>query len=121
MTPTPMDDKHIARYLGVLSIEERVQIIQSLIEAGSQGLQMLEIAAKTELGPAAVSKQIESLTGLELVIIKSIDNNKMYIANIDLIDNLFEWMYQQFGPGFKIPDEADKVSAADAVTTQAAS
>jgi DNA-binding transcriptional ArsR family regulator len=116
-----MDEKHIARYLGALSIEERVQILLSLLEAGSDGLQMLDIAANTELGVAAVSKQIEALTGLELVVIRSIDNNKMYIANLELIDNLFEWMYQQFGPGFKIPGHVPHPSAGDAVTTQAQS
>ena len=118
MTPTPMDEKHIARYLGALSIEERVQIIQCLIEAGSDGLQMLDIAAKTELGAAAVAKQIESLTGLELVVIKSVENNKMYVANMDLIDNLFEWMYQKFGPGYKIPGVLAEPSATDALTNQ---
>ncbi len=121
MNPTPMDEKHIARYLGALSIEERVQIIKALLDAGSDGLQMLDIAAKTELGAAAVTKQIESLTGLELVVIRSVDNNKVYYANVALIDNLFEWMYQKFGPGYKIPGVLAETSATDALTTQAQS
>ena len=122
MTPTTtMDAKHIARYLGALSIEERVQIIQSLLDAGNDGLQMLEIATRTELGPAAVSKQIESLTGLELVSVKSVDNVKVYVANIKLIDTLFDWMYNHFGPGYMARMQEANAGPADALTLQAAS
>ena len=121
MTQNTMDAKHIARYLGALSIEERVQIIQALLDAGSEGLQMLDIAAKTELGPAAVSKQIESLTGLELVFVKSVDNNKVYVANMRLIDDLFDWMYQNFGPGYVARMESAEAAAAAALTSQAES
>ena len=62
-----MEAKLIARYLGAMSIEERVQIIKCLLEAGPDGREMLDIAARIELGAAAVSKQLESLMGLELV------------------------------------------------------
>ena len=121
MNQTQMDAKHIARYLGALSIEERVQIIKCLLDAGLDGLPMLSIAAKTELGAAAVSKQIESLTGLELVFVKSVDNNKVYIANIKLIDDLFEWMYHHFGPGYIARVEEAEAQAAEAANAQAAS
>jgi DNA-binding transcriptional ArsR family regulator len=116
-----MDAKHIARYLGAMSIEERVQIVRCLLEAGADGLQMLDIAAKTELGPSAVSKQIESLTGLEIIFVKSVDNNKVYFANTGLIDTLFDWMYQHFGPGFQAKMEAAQAAEIGKATTQAGS
>lgn len=95
-----MDAKQIASLLGAMSIEERVQIIKCLLDAGPEGLQMLDIAARTELGASAVYKQLESLAGLEMVLVKSVDNNKIYIANDKQLNNLFEHMYQHFGPGF---------------------
>lgn len=113
MTSTPMDAKHIARYLGALSIEERVQIVRCLLEAGSEGMQMLDIATRTELGPAAVYKQLESLAGLEIVFVKSIDNNKRYVANTRLFDELFDWMYHHYGSGFHARQE----EVADATPT----
>ena len=121
MNQPTMDAKHIARYLGAMSIEERVQIVQCLLEAGPDGLPMLDIAAKTELGASAVSKQIESLAGLELVFMKSVNNNKVYVANTRLIDDLFDWMYQHYGPGFQVKQESAEAAAPGRATTQAAS
>lgn len=95
-----MDAKQIARHLGAMSIEERVLIIKCLLDAGPNGLQMLDIAAAIDLGAAAVFKQLESLAGLEMVLVKSVDNNKFYIANTEQLNELFEWMYQHYGPGF---------------------
>ncbi len=115
--PTPMDARHIARYLGALSIEERVQIIQCLLDAGSDGMPMLDIAARTELGPAAVFKQLESLAGLELVLVRSVDNNKNYFANVALINDLFDWMYHHYGSGFHAKqDGAEATEAAQAAS-----
>lgn len=107
-----MEAKQIARYLGAMSIEERVQIIQCLLDAGPDGLEMLDIAAKIELGAAAVYKQLESLMGLELVSVKSRENNKAYFANAELLAELFEHMYQHFGPARAKPDAEVDDSAA---------
>lgn len=93
-----MEAKLIARYLGALSIEERVQIIKCLLEVSPAGLEMLEIAARIELGAAAVYKQLESLMGLELVSVKSLESNKVYFANATLLDQLFDFMYRHYGP-----------------------
>ncbi len=93
-----MEAKQIARYLGAMSIEERVQIIKCLLDADTDGVEMLDIAARIELGAAAVSKQLESLMGLELVSVKSRENNKVYVANVELLDELFDHMYKHFGP-----------------------
>ena len=93
-----MDAKQIARYLGAMSIEERVQIMKCLLEVSPDGLEMLEIAARIELGAAAVFKQLESLMGLELVSVKSLESNKVYFANAALVEQLFDYMYRQYGP-----------------------
>ena len=93
-----MESKQIARYLGAMSIEERVQIIQCLLEVSPEGRDMLDIAARIDLGPAAVFKQLESLMGLELVTVKTLENNKVYFANADRREKLFDYMYRHYGP-----------------------
>ncbi len=113
MSGPPMEPKLIARYLGALSIEERVQILQCLLDDGEAGMEMLDIAARCELGPAAVFKQIESLTGLEIVFVKTVDNNKIYVPNIPLINELFECMHEHYGAGFSAKMEANALLAAE--------
>jgi hypothetical protein len=115
---TTMDVKHIARFLGALSIEERVQIIKVLLEAGKAGLPMQDIALQTELGASAVFKQLEALAGLEMVFVKSVDNVKVYVANTLLLDELFEWMYQQYGPSIHARLEQQALEALEQQSAQ---
>ncbi len=107
-----MDARQIARLLGAMSIEERVQIIRCLLDAGPEGLQMLDIAARIDLGASAVYKQLESLAGLEMVFVKMVDNNKIYVANVAQLNELFEHMYQHFGPGFTATKSGELATAA---------
>lgn len=93
-----MDPREIARRLGILSIEERVQIIQSLLEAGEAGLEMPDIALKTGLGAPAIVKQIEALIGAEMVNFKTRDNNKVYIVNERVLREVFDYMFTEFAP-----------------------
>ncbi len=115
---TTMDVKHIARFLGAMSIEERVQIITVLLEAGKEGMAMLDIAARTELGASAVFKQLEALAGPELIFVKSVDNTKIYIANNLLLDELFESMYQQYGPSIHARLEQQALEALENQSAQ---
>ncbi len=101
-----MDAKQIARGLGALSIEERVQIIQSLLEAGPDGLMMLDIAARTGLGGSAVFKQLETLVDLEIVLVRPVGNNKTYSVNAAPLNQLIGWLYDHFGPGFHAARDA---------------
>lgn len=94
-----LDSREIAKRLGTLSIEERVQIIKSLLEAGPDGQQLVDIAVNTGLGAPAINKQIEALLGAEMVIFKSVENNKVYYANTSLLNELFSHMLFQYGPG----------------------
>jgi predicted transcriptional regulator len=93
-----MDPREIARRLGILSIEERVQIIQSLLEAGEAGLEMPDIALKTGLGAPAIVKQIEALIGAEMVNFKTRDNNKVYIVNERVLREVFDYMFTEYAP-----------------------
>lgn len=99
----PMDPREIAKKLGILSIEERVQIIQSLLEAEPGGLEMPDIAVKTGLGPPAVVKQIEALLGAEMVTFKTQDNNKVYFVNTAMLREIFDYMHLEFIPEAEKP------------------
>ena len=96
-----MDTREIARRLGSLSIEERVQIINCLLDYSPQSLTVVEIAGATRLGAPAVHKQVEALVGAELVSSKSVDGEKAYAVNAKMVRDLFDYMYHQFGPGFQ--------------------
>lgn len=93
-----MDPREIARKLGVLSIEERVQIIQSLLEAGEAGLEMPDIAGRTGLGAPAIVKQIEALIGAEMVTFKTRENNKVYFVNERVLREVFDYMASDYAP-----------------------
>ena len=107
-----MDTREIARRLGSLSIEERVQIINCLLDFSPQSLKVVEIASATQLGAPAVHKQVEALVGAELVSSQTVDGEKAYAVNSKMVRDLCDYMYHQFGPGFQ-----PKTSHAD---TQAA-
>ena len=96
-----MDTREIARRLGSLSIEERVQILNCLLDFSPQSLKVMEIASATELGAPAVHKQVEALVGAELVFSQSVDGEKVYAVNVKMVRDLFDYMYHQFGPGFQ--------------------
>ena len=100
-----LDPREIAKRLGTLSIEERVQIIKSLIDAGPGGQQLVDIAVNTGLGAPAINKQIEALLGAEMVYFKSVDNNKVYYVNTSALNELFSHMLFQYGPGPQEPVE----------------
>ncbi len=103
-----MDIREIARRLGSLSIEERVQIINCLLDFSPRSLKVVEIAGATQLGAPAVHKQVEALVGAELVSSHSVDGEKEYAVNVKMVRDLFDYMYHQFGPGFQSePSHAD--------------
>ena len=106
-----LDPREIAKRLGTLSIEERVQIVKSLLDAGPSGQQVVEIANATGLGAPAVNKQIEALIGAEMVTFKSIDNNKTYYVNVPMLNELFSYLLYQFGPG---PQESEEDAQSEA-------
>ena len=96
-----MDTREIARRLGSLSIEERVQIINCLLDFSPQRLKVVELASATQLGAPAVHKQVEALVGAELVSSQTVDGENAYAVDAKMVRDLFDYMYHQFGPGFK--------------------
>ncbi len=96
-----MDAREIARRLGSLSIEERVQIINALMDVSPAGLEMHAIAGAIDLGVTAIHKQLEALLAAELVAAKSVGSDKEYSLNTKMLRDLFDHMYHNFGPGFK--------------------
>ena len=94
-----MEPKQIARYLGAMSIEERVQIIQALLEASPEGLEMLDIAARTELTAGAIHTQMEALMGIEMVSVKNRENAKIFSVNVMLLDQVLDFLFHHYGPG----------------------
>jgi DNA-binding transcriptional ArsR family regulator len=96
-----MDAREIARRLGSLSIEERVQIINALMDVSPAALDIHAIAGATELGVTAIHKQLEALVAAELVEAKSVGSEKEYSLNTKMVRDLFDHMYHNFGPGFK--------------------
>ncbi len=107
-----MDAKQIARGLGALSIEERVQIIQALLEVWPSGLEMLDVAARTGLGGSAASKQLETLADREIVLVRPAGNNKTYTINTAQLNPLIAWLYDHIGPGFHATRDAAARDAA---------
>jgi hypothetical protein len=103
---TTLDPREIARRLGTLSIEERVQILKSLLDAGPAGQQMPEIAVSTGLGAPAVYKQLEALIGAEMVGFRSVDNNKVYWVNEGMLKELFDYMLTHYGQALPTDDGA---------------
>lgn len=106
-----MDAREIARRLGSLSIEERVQIINSLLDASPAGQEIMAIAGITGLGAPAIHKQLEALVGAELVTAKSLGSEKEYYLNTKILSDLFDYMYHNFGPGFKHEPKPDESKA----------
>jgi len=96
-----MDTREIARRLGSLSIEERVQIINCLLDFSPQSLKVVEIASATQLGAPAVHKQVEALVGAELVSSQTVDGEKAYAVTARMVRDLFTYMSNQFGPRFQ--------------------
>ena len=106
-----LDPREVAKRLGTLSIEERVQIIKSLLDAGPAGQQTHDIAASTGLGAPAINKQMEALIGAEMVTFKSADSSKTYFANVGMLNELFSYMLYQFGPGPQAPAASAETEA----------
>jgi hypothetical protein len=54
--------------------------------------------------------------------VKSVDNTKVYVANTLLLDELFEWLYQTYGPSIhaRLEQQALEQQALEALENQSA-
>lgn len=94
-----MEPKEFARLFGGFSTEKRVQIVKALIDAGPEGLSLLELSRNTELSVIDIGITAEALLLLDLIDISIKSNNKVLFANLRLIQSLFEKSYNEFGEG----------------------
>ena len=94
-----MDTRRLARLMGALCFEERLQIIDALIRVGPEGLDQQALAEATELSQMAISVHIEYMMSTDMVKVKYSDTGKRYSADLDLLESLFNFMSDHYGAG----------------------
>ena len=102
-----MNAKDFARLFGGFSTEKRVRLLRALLDAGPAGLSLLDISRKTELSVIDIGITAEALAMLDLIDISIKGENKVLLANFELIHSLFEKSYFAFGSGRDKPHEPD--------------
>lgn len=94
-----MDAKEYAKLFGGFSTEKRVGIITALMETGKSGISLNDLSRKTELSVIEIGIAAEALLLMGLVDISVKGENKMLVANFDLLRSLFDKAYDEFGLG----------------------
>jgi hypothetical protein len=102
-----MNAKDFARLFGGFSTEKRVRLLKALLDAGPSGLSLLDLSRKTELSVIDIGITAEALAILDLIDISIKGENKVLLANFELIQSLFEKSYYAFGSGRDKPHEPD--------------
>ncbi len=102
-----MNAKEFARLFGGFSTEKRVRLLKALLDAGPAGLSLLDLSRKTELSVIDIGITAEALAMLDLIDISIKGENKVLLANFELIRSLFEKSYYAFGSGRDKPHEPD--------------
>ncbi len=97
-----MDTRRLARLMGALCFEERLQIIGALIPVGPDGLDQQALAEATELSQMAVSVHIDYMLSTDMVKVKYTDAGKRYSADLDLLETLFTHMSERYGAGARL-------------------
>jgi hypothetical protein len=99
---TSMDTRRLARLMGALCFEERLQIIGALIPVGAEGLDQQALADVTELSQMAVTVHIEYMLSTDMVKVKYTATGKRYSADLDLLEKLFTHMSEHYGAGTRL-------------------
>ncbi len=125
-----MEAKEFAKQFGGFSTERRVIIVSALMEAGKEGMSLIELSRKTELSVIDIGIAAEALLMMGLLDIKVKGENKILSANYKMLSTLFEEAYDQLGPGrIKVAEakaaaeaqaEAEAKAAAEAEAAAAA-
>ncbi len=102
-----MDTRRLARLMGALCFEERLQIIGALIPVGSEGLDQQALAEVTDLSQMAVTVHIEYMLSTDMVKVKYTDTGKRYSADLDLLESLFTHMSDRYGAGARLLPNAE--------------
>ena len=101
-----MENRQLARLLGALSFEERLRIIGALISAGEQGLSQRELAEITGLPVAGVWIHIDYMMGTDMVKSRSTATEKIFTADLQLLEDLFIFMNENYGAGVRLLNRA---------------
>ena len=101
-----MENKQLARLLGALSFEERLRIIGSLIASGDEGLSQRELAEITGLTPTSVWIHLDYMMGTDMVLSRPTPAGKIFTADLQLLEELFIFMNENYGAGVRLVNRA---------------
>ena len=94
-----METRQLARLMGSLSFEERLLIMNALVSNGEIGLSQLELADITNLSQSSIGINLEYMMSTDIVKYRSESAGKVFVANYDLLENLFSFMNKNYGTG----------------------
>ncbi len=106
-----MENRQLARLLGSLCFEERLRIIGALISALEQGLSQRELAEITGLSPNAVWVHLDYMMGNDVVKSRQMGVEKIYVANLQLLEDLFLSLNENYGAKVKLANRAVQFKA----------
>ena len=115
-----METRQLARLMGSLSFEERLLIMDALVSNGEVGLSQMELADITNLSQSSVGINLDYMTSTDIVKYRSESAGKVFVANYDLLENLFSFMNKNYGAGLVQPVPTARIrppSAADEMST----
>ena len=103
-----LEYRTLARLLGALCFEERLRIISALISASDEGLSQRELAEITELAPNAVWVHLDYMMGTDMVKSRSTMVEKIFTADVQILENLFTFMNEKYGAGARLLNRAEE-------------
>ncbi len=103
-----MENRQLARLLGALCFEERLRIIGALISASDEGLSQRELAEITGLAPNAVWLHLDYMMGTDMVKCRSTLIEKIFTADLQILEDLFTFMNENYGAGVRLLNCAAK-------------
>ena len=102
-----MEAKEFAKMFGGFSTERRVLIVSALLDAGKDGISLIELSRKTELSVIDIGIAAEALLLMGLLNISVKGENKILSANYKMLSSLFEDAYNTLGPGRHLIKKAE--------------
>ncbi len=97
-----MEAKEFAKLFGGFSTERRVNIMSALVEAGPDGISLIDLSRKTDVTVIDIGNALEALVMMNLMKISIKGENKLLMANFAVLDGLFEEAYNTFGSARKL-------------------
>ena len=94
-----MPPRQIARLLGALCFEERIQIIEALIAAGDEGMSPQSLAEATELRNSEVTINLDYMSSTDMVKTRQTSTGPIFYVDLDLLENLFAFLVNNYGAG----------------------